>query len=130
MGEDTEEVALAKAEFAAAFEAAAAAIEAGTLPEVIIPEGAPESVVDTEEVAAAKAVFAAVHAAASAPATTYAVGGYGYAAFPHHLAFPHHAALAPVAYSHGALSPFAYSHAYAHSALSPPTYAQAPVLLG
>lgn len=65
--EDTEEVAQAKAEFDLAFKAAAAAAEAGEVPEVIIPEGAPAPVEDTPEVAAAKAEFqAAFDAAASA----------------------------------------------------------------
>merc|ERR1712228_641008 len=100
------------AEHAAAVEAQIAAVEAGELPEVIIPEGAPESVVDTDEVAEAKAEFQAVHNAASAGVTTYAVGQYGFAGLPHPLAFTHHAALAPVTtYAHhAALSPLAYGH--------------------
>lgn len=62
---DTEEVALAKAEFEAAFAAAAAAAAAD---EVMVPEGAPEAVMDTAEVAAAKAEFQASFDAAAAAA--------------------------------------------------------------
>ncbi|XP_076057164.1 uncharacterized protein LOC143034678 [Oratosquilla oratoria] len=62
---DTEEVALAKKEFAAAYEAALAAIAANTLPEVVHPEGAPAPVEDTAEVADAKAKFAIAFKAAA-----------------------------------------------------------------
>merc|ERR1711872_603636 len=62
--EDTAEVAAAKAEFATAYAAQIAAVEAGVLPEVVNPAGAPESVVDTDEVAEAKAEFNAVLKAA------------------------------------------------------------------
>lgn len=65
---DTEEVALAKAEFEAAFAAAAAAAAADEVPEVMVPEGAPEAVMDTAEVAAAKAEFQASFDAAAAAA--------------------------------------------------------------
>merc|ERR1719369_218293 len=57
--EDTPEVAAAKAEFQVAYDAAAAAAEAGAVPEVVDPVGAPEAVVDTDDVAAAKAAFQA-----------------------------------------------------------------------
>merc|ERR1711942_170841 len=103
--EDTEDVAQAKADFAAAFEAQVAAVEAGLLPEVVIPEGAPESVVDSDEVAEAKAEFKAVHDAASAGATTYALGAYGLAAYPHPLAYTAHHVPAPITYAHHAFSP-------------------------
>ncbi|XP_066972590.1 cuticle protein 18.7-like [Macrobrachium rosenbergii] len=63
---DTEEVAKAKEEFQALYDAAAAAAAAGEVPEVVVPEGAPEPVADTEEVAAAKAEFQAAFDAAIA----------------------------------------------------------------
>ncbi|XP_076057182.1 uncharacterized protein LOC143034697 [Oratosquilla oratoria] len=62
---DTDEVALAKKEFVAAYEAAVAAIAAGALPEVVNPEGAPAPVEDTPEVADAKVKFAAAYKAAA-----------------------------------------------------------------
>ncbi|XP_068235023.1 larval cuticle protein F1-like [Palaemon carinicauda] len=65
---DTEEVAQAKAEFRALYDAAAAAAAADEVPAVVVPEGAPEPVADTDEVAAAKAKFQAEFDAAAARA--------------------------------------------------------------
>ncbi|XP_076057181.1 uncharacterized protein LOC143034696 [Oratosquilla oratoria] len=71
---DTPEVIAAKEAFEAAFAAAAAAAEAGTLPELVVPEGVPSPVMDTpEEVAAAKENFQAAYEAAAAAAAIGAV---------------------------------------------------------
>merc|ERR1711862_637362 len=116
--EDTAEVAAAKAEFAAAYEAQVAAVEAGVLPEVINPVGAPESVVDIDEVAEAKAELNAVLKAAGDD-SVIEVGEYK--------------AVAPITYAAGLAHPLAYHAAgVAHpltytTGVAPLTYSAAGV---
>merc|ERR1719430_2768270 len=111
---------------------AAAAAEAGTVPEVINPVGAPESVVDTDEVAEAKAEFNAVLKAAGdsgviSVAEYKAVASLTYAASP--FAYAHAAlapAVAPLTYAHIALAPAVAPLAYAHGAVAPFGFAHHP----
>merc|ERR1719317_1254601 len=133
--EDTPEVSAAKAEFAAAYAAQVAAVEAGVLPEVINPVGAPESVVDIDEVAEAKAEFNAVLKAAG-DNSVIEVGEYKavapltYAAgIAHPLTYA--AGVAPLTYAAGvvpaAVAPLTYAHvAPAVAPLAPLGYAHHP----
>merc|ERR1711962_264235 len=133
---DTEEVVAAKAAHAAAFAAAAAAAEAGTVPEVVNPEGAPAAVEDTEEVAAAKADFEASYAAAAAAAEAApdfdldgAVSRYtGYLSTVDGHLSPLYTNTYPLgAYGY---APLTHPLTYAHAAVAPLAYAHGPVLVG